>query len=295
MYFDTYLATTMQSTINAILLSAGIIAQQIDTLHGGDINQSFRVTHADGKLFIKINSAQKFPDMLLQESEGLASLGAANCLHVPKVVCQGVDGDYQYLLLEWLEPSIASKGYWQNLGCGLAKQHRLSALDFGWGASNYIGSLPQINSYNNNWISFYINNRLMPLIKKLVDAKDFSSINVLDVESFYKQLPALLPTEPPALLHGDLWSGNCMPIANDAAAVYDPAVYYGHREMDIAMTALFGGFQPTFYTAYEEIYPLEKGWQNRLPIMQLYPLLVHAVLFGGGYISKCKDIIKRYV
>ena len=128
---------------------------------------------------------------------------------------------------------------------------------------------------------------------QLFDNGSFDKNDVLAAEKLAKNFSNIFPPEPPALLHGDLWSGNFMVAANGLAAIYDPAVYFGHREMDIGMTKLFGGFTAPFYQAYNEIFPMEKNWMQRVPLTQLYPLLVHALLFGGGYISNCRHLIKN--
>jgi fructosamine-3-kinase len=126
----------------------------------------------------------------------------------------------------------------------------------------------------------------------------FSSVDIQNADALCRKLENMFPVEPPALLHGDLWSGNFMPVKSAGGsvtpAVYDPAVYFGHREMDIGMTLLFGGFDMRFYDAYNSLYPLEKDWNSRVPLTQLYPLLVHAVLFGGGYVNHCKETLDRY-
>jgi len=284
----------MQAIIHSILSSVGIAAQQIIVVHGGDINQSFCAAHKGGKVFIKLNSADKYPKMLQLEAEGLTALRQANCLQTPTVLGHGIWDNFQYLLLEWLAPKTAGTVYWEAFGNGLAKQHQLTFNHFGWTNNNFIGSLVQTNTYTINWIEFYANNRLMPLAKALMDQNAFSINDLQATEKFCMKLNDIIPIEKPSLLHGDLWSGNCMALANNVAAVFDPAVYYGHREMDIAMTMLFGGFDSSFYRAYENVYPLEKGWQARLPIMQLYPLLVHAVLFGGSYVERCKKIMQTF-
>jgi fructosamine-3-kinase len=141
---------------------------------------------------------------------------------------------------------------------------------------------------------FYAFNRLLPLIRLAYDQQIVEKSMVQQVEALCKQLPQLFPVEPPALLHGDLWSGNFMVGSNGRACVYDPAVYYGHREMDLAMTRLFGGFDTRFYYAYQAVYPLQPEWQQRIGICQLYPLLVHLVLFGGNYYGSIKEILQSY-
>ena len=187
------------------------------------------------------------------------------------------------------------KDFWGKFGAGLALMHLKKQPYFGWKDDNYIGSLHQSNTKQQSWHLFYTECRIMPLIKILFDTGGFSKSDLNIAETFCKQLNTVFPQEPPALLHGDLWSGNFMITASGNAAIYDPAVYYGHREMDIGMTKLFGGFDQRFYDAYNEMYPMKNGWQQRLSISQLYPLLVHAVLFGGEYVRRTKEIMQLFI
>ena len=172
--------------------------------------------------------------------------------------------------------------------------HKQPQEYFGLNENNYIGSLKQLNDLRNEWTAFYTECRIMPLVKILFDEGRYSKNDLTASNNFYNQLKNIFPHESPALLHGDLWSGNYFIHSSGYAIIFDPAVYYGHREMDIGMTKLFGGFDQRFYNAYNEVYPLTKGWEQRLAITQLYPLLVHAVLFGGHYIAQAKDIMKRF-
>ncbi|MGC4235389.1 MAG: fructosamine kinase family protein, partial [Niabella sp.] len=153
------------------------------------------------------------------------------------------------------------------------------------------GGLQQVNTPCKSWADFYTNHRILPLVKTLADAKIFSAKDIKAAESFCASLDGFFPDEKPALLHGDLWGGNYFTTQNGLTSIFDPAVYYGHREMDIGMTRLFGGFSPEFYAGYNEIYPLKNGWEQRLGYSQLYPLLVHAVLFGGHYVSNVREIL----
>jgi len=164
---------------------------------------------------------------------------------------------------------------------------------FGWQYNNYIGSLLQKNLIQNRWASVYIECMIKPLVKRLVDSSAFNKSDFTAAEIFYIKAKEIFPTEPPSLLHGDLWSGNFMVAQNGTAAIFDPAVYCGHREMDIGMSKLFGGFDAGFYDAYNEVYPLEKNWWQRLPFTQLYPLLVHAILFGGHYVQSARNILNK--
>lgn len=266
----------------------------ITQVHGGDINQAFCVETATRKFFIKLNDAGKYPQMFQREANGLVRLQQHFLLKVPDVMGVGETGSQQYLVLEWLEPANANKYSWQAFGHALAQMHKATHPFFGWEEETYIASITQTNDWSPNWPAFYTKQRIIPLVNRLQDDRVFTEKDVLQAQSFCNGLEKRLPEEPPALLHGDLWSGNVMAISVNnqiTTAIYDPDVFYGHREVDIAMTKLFGGFPPEFYEAYHETYPLQPGWLHRLPLFQLYPLLVHAVLFGSGYVGRVKAII----
>ena len=213
---------------------------------------------------------------------------------VPQVIRYGVVNDHQYLMLEWLEKRGPAKTMWEDLGSAVALMHKQPQEYFGLEEDNYIGSLRQINSRHDEWHSFYAECRIKPLIKILFDAGSYSSTDVMKANTFCKSLKNIFPIEPPALLHGDLWAGNFLITSSGNAALFDPAVYFGYREMDIGMTKLFGGFDQRFYEAYNEAFPFEKGWEKRIELTQLYPLLVHAVLFGGHYIMQTKQVINQF-
>ena len=154
--------------------------------------------------------------------------------------------------------------------------------------------MPQQNHLTDTWAELYATQRILPLVQKVFDNQQCTISDVRDTEKLCVKFDDLFPDEPPALLHGDLWSGNVMACANNEAAIYDPAIYYGHREMDIAMTLLFGGFDTAFYRHYQEAYPLQSGWQSRVDICQLYPLLFHLNLFGSSYYGRVKSILNEY-
>ncbi len=274
-----------------ILEDSGLIITSHEPVHGGDINHCYCLYGRDAKYFLKVNDAKRYPAMFEKEAAGLDELRNNSTLTIPGVIKSGIAEQQQYLLLEWIEPGKPKKDSWENFGAALAAMHQQPQAYFGWPVNNYIGSLPQNNSKHDSWDSFYGQCRTMPLVEMLFSAGAFTKQDLAGAEFFCKKIDRLFPQEPPALLHGDLWSGNFMITSAGDAAMYDPAVYYGHREMDIGMTKLFGGFDQRFYDAYNEVYPLEKDWQQRLRLTQLYPLLVHAVLFGGHYISSARDII----
>lgn len=279
----------------------GLTINRYEPVHGGDINQCYCLSTRDAKYFLKVNDAFRYPGMFEKEANGLQALVAGLPTFeklatpvIPQVIKCGIVEQQQYLLLEWIETGKPKTDFWESFGAALATMHSQPQSYYGWEEDNYIGSLPQYNSKYTSWHLFYSECRIMPLVKLLFNTGAFIKQDVSNAELFCQKTDQVFPHEPPALLHGDLWSGNFMITATGAAAIYDPAVYYGHREMDIGMTKLFGGFDQRFYDAYNEVYPLEKSWLRRLPLAQLYPLLVHAVLFGGHYIRSAANIIKQF-
>ena len=261
---------------------------------GGDINEAFCLYTKQGKFFFKFNSAALYPRMFEMEAAGLETLAKTAFLKVPTVVALGEASEHQFLLMEWLEKGVMSPGFWKSFGHGLAELHQQTGSYFGWHSDNFIGSLRQINTPSSTWAAFYGEWRLIPLAKRLYDTGAFSNDDIRLLEQVCKNLSLLFPEERPALLHGDLWSGNFMIEQSGVPAIFDPAVYFGHREMDLGMTRLFGGFDPLFYEAYNERFPLEKGWEKRVTLTQLYPLLVHAILFGGNYVESARQVIKNF-
>jgi protein-ribulosamine 3-kinase len=280
--------------LNNIFKDCGLNVQRSEQVHGGDINLSYCLFTPTEKYFLKVNDKSRYPLMFEKEANGLDKLRELCALKIPQVIKHGSCNDQQYLLLEWMEKGAAKKDMWENFGRGLAMMHQQPQEHFGLNEDNYIGSLYQNNDPHNEWHSFYTECRIKPLMKKLFDAGNFSTTAIRDADLFCNNLITIMPIEPPSFLHGDLWAGNYMITSSGYAAIFDPAVYCGHREMDIGMTKLFGGFDKRFYEAYNETYPLEQGWEKRLPITQLYPLLVHAVLFGGHYISEVKHIFSAF-
>lgn len=286
--------TTILNTLQSIFHSLGIDVQYANEVHGGDINKAYCLYTRTHKYFLKINNAHRYPNMFVKEAEGLNLLRMYSDLVVPEVITHGTMGSYQYLILEWIEKGQPQKDCAIQFGQKLAQMHRTQQKYFGLSDDNYIGSIIQKNTKHDNWSSFYSECRILPLVKTLYNQKYFSSSDVKKAERLCDLLPHIFPDESPALLHGDLWKGNYCINTNGYAAIYDPAVYNGHREMDIGMTLLFGGFEKVFYEAYNEAYPLEKDWEKRVPYTQLYPYLVHAILFKGYYMNAVKQVLDRF-
>jgi fructosamine-3-kinase len=274
-------------------LQQDIVIEQVQPVFGGDINSTFLLGTNAGRLFLKTNTAAP-ADMFEREYNGLQLLRATNAFTVPKPLAYGSEGDNTFLVMEYMAKGRPANNFWQQFGHGLAAIHNHTQNWFGLDENNYIGTIPQPNKHTDTWAGFYAQQRIMHLMQKALEQKSCSVNDVVLAEKLCTRFDTLFPKEPPALLHGDLWSGNFMAGEDGRPVIYDPAVYYGHREMDIAMTMLFGGFDKQFYHYYNEAHPLQAGWQQRVQLCQLYPLLVHLLLFGGHYYYSVMDVIKQY-
>lgn len=263
-------------------------------LGGGDINEAYRLQTGAGSFFMKYNSATRFPGMFEKEARGLELLEVTGEIRVPKVILHGQSGDDIFLLLEYIEPASRAPTFWNDFGRSLARMHRHTSKAFGLDHDNYMGSIPQSNRMRLSWPEFFCEERLEPMVRMARDNGHFTRNIVLAFDRLYDRLEEIFPQEPPALIHGDLWTGNHMVDNQGQACIIDPAVHYGQREMDIAMSRLFGSFAGEFYEAYHAEYPLEKGWMERVDICNLYPLLIHVNLFGEGYVGSVERIIKRF-
>lgn len=261
---------------------------------GGCINNGGEVHTNKETYFVKWNDADRYPAMFLREAEGLKLLFAANAICVPEVICTGMTGDgLQLIVMQFIRSSARCNKFWELLGQRLASLHRNTQPHFGLNQNNYIGSLRQYNEYRSTWSSFFIEQRLEKQVELAVQEGRLIRTDQKHFDVLYKIIPELMPEEPPALLHGDLWGGNLLVNETGEPCLIDPAVYYGHREAEIAYTQLFGGFNHEFYTAYEEVFPLLKGFDKRADVYNLYPLLVHVNLFGGGYANQVRSILQK--
>ncbi|MBI5890623.1 MAG: fructosamine kinase family protein [Nitrosomonadales bacterium] len=257
---------------------------------GGSINQTFRLEGTDGeRYFLKLNDAAHLP-MFVAEVAGLDALAATNTLRVPQTIAHGIAGEQSYLVLEYLE--LGLRGDDPLLGAQLAALHRCKGKAFGFSRDNFIGSTPQPNGWRDNWVDFWREHRLgfqlqLAAQKGLGGQLQNLGGKLLDC------LPAFFEgyAPQPSLLHGDLWSGNHAFTAHGAPAIFDPAVYYGDRECDIAMTELFGGFPASFHASYRAAWPLHAGYETRRDLYNLYHILNHANLFGGGYVRQAEQML----
>ncbi|HEY8431441.1 MAG TPA: fructosamine kinase family protein [Sandaracinaceae bacterium] len=274
----------------ALAQALGSAVRDVRPIAGGDINDAWRVETDGGAVFVKTNDGAD-PEMFVREAEGLAWLAEARAVRVPAVLA----ASSSFLALELIEPARRAPDFDERLGRGLAALHRFGADGFGWRADNFIGSLPQNNAREPDWPSFYVKRRLEPQLRMATERGRASPEMRRGFARLFARIEELAgPSEPPARLHGDLWGGNCHVGEDGAPVLIDPAVYGGHREVDLAMMRLFGGFSDRVFDAYDEAYPLEPGWRERVPLYQLYPLMVHVNLFGGGYAERVERILARY-
>ena len=264
------------------------------SLGGGSINAAYRLHTGDRDFFIKYNDAKKFPGMFDREARGLRLLASTRTLRVPEFIAAGTWDTQDFLILEFLDRGKMGAKFWEDFGMQLAAMHAHTQAAFGLDHDNYIGSLPQVNTMKSDFISFFIEKRLQPQFEMAVQDQPSMRELVPYFERLFKRLPEIIPEEKSALLHGDLWSGNFLVGPEGKACIIDPAVYYGHRESDLAMSRLFGGFDEEFYSAYNTAFPLAPGWEERTDVFNLYPLLVHVNLFGGGYIQQVATVIRRF-
>lgn len=264
---------------------------------GGDINRAYRVEMTDGRrVFLKTNAGtdrRMFPC----EAHGLSWLAEAGAVRVPEVLAVSDEGGAgtQFLVLEFVEESGRARDFGERLGRELAVLHRAHPPAFGLDRDNFIATLEQENTPVETWPEFYALRRLEPQVRLAVDRGPAPGAWTRRFERLFSRLDDLVgPAEPPARLHGDLWSGNVHSDERGHPVLIDPAVYGGHREVDLAMLELFGSPGRAFWAAYESVYPLADERSERVPLYQLYPLLVHVNLFGGAYVGAVESALSRY-
>ena len=262
---------------------------QQGTVGGGCINQALRVQYGDVSYFVKLNSAGQLA-MFDAEARGLQELLDSRTLRAPQPVCWGENGEATWLVMEDLQ--LGGQGKGADLGQGLAAMHRVTRPDFGWVQDNTIGSTQQPNNPADNWVEFWREQRLRFQLE-LAARHGHGGRLQSQGEKLLDELPVLLAGHSPeaALLHGDLWSGNYSYTREGEPVIFDPAVYYGDREADLAMTELFGGFGGDFYAAYDNAWPRDSGYRTRKTLYNLYHILNHLNMFGGGYKSQAQGMM----
>ncbi len=283
-----------QALADAVAAACGLRldAASLRPVGGGSINTAARLESDAGPVFLKTNRPDGY-EMFAAEAEGLAELAAAEAVRVPRVLGLGVDAGRAWLLLEYLELGPADAACRRRLGTELAALHHHTAERHGWHRDNTIGSTPQPNGPDDDWVRFLADKRIGFQLE-LAGRNGHGRALGADGEALLARVGDFFTdyTPVPSLLHGDLWGGNFAAVEGEPV-IYDPAVYYGDRETDIAMTELFGGFGPEFRAAYAEAWPLDDGYALRRDLYQLYHVLNHLNLFGGGYLSQARALLGR--
>ncbi len=262
------------------------------SIGGGCINSTYLVEDATRRFFVKVNRASGL-DMFEAEADGLREISATGVIRVPHPVCAGAAEDSAFLVLEYIDFSSGRKGRAEDLGRQLADLHRVSARQYGWWRDNTIGSTPQINTPGSSWPKFWRDQRLGRQLA-LAESNGYGGTLQRKGARLMERLDGFFIGAPlPSLLHGDLWGGNCAYSATGEPVIFDPAVYYGDRETDLAMTELFGGFPAAFHAAYREAFPLDCGYPARKGLYNLYHVLNHLNMFGEGYLGQAEGMIDR--
>lgn len=266
---------------------------EFSSVGGGSINDAYRYAVGNEKFFIKYN--HEVEGIIEKEVDGLKAISSLNCIATPEVIAfEKIDG-YEVLVLPFIKGGLKNPPAWENFGQQLAEMHSKPAPYYGWYQSNFIGSLSQTNENRDNFIDFFINQRLTPQIQLAQQNQYFSSKELNLFDSLFQKLNDILPDTKPSLVHGDLWSGNFMIGEEDKPYLIDPSIHYNFRETDMAFTHLFGGFESKFYEAYNAHFPLATKFSERIPLYNIYPLLVHLNLFGTGYYGSVMNNLEQYV
>lgn len=268
--------------------------KRVQPVSGGDISQTHKITTTKNNYFLKTNKTVNAFSMFKAEALGLKYINNTKTIKTPKVLCHDTYQNTSFLLMEFIDSKPPTHNDFINLGLKLAELHKNTSETFGFEHHNFIGNLNQSNKTNKAWVMFYTNERLIPQLQLAKQSGLLSANECPSKDIITQNLEELFYNIKPSLLHGDLWSGNYLISTEGIPYLIDPAIYYGHHEVDIAMTKLFGGFGDSFYNAYQSIFPKDINTKARIEIYQLYYLLVHLNLFGRSYYSSVVSILKKY-
>ncbi len=266
----------------------------ISPVQGGDISKAYRIDTTNNSFFIKTNTSPEALKMFQAEAYGLQLIAKTNTIKTPKIIACNTYKGFAFLILEHIESKSPSTKNFESLGHQLAQLHSHTSEYFGLDQDSFIGSLVQQNEQQKSWLEFYTQERLLPQLRLAGKNHLLANNEMPSVEQIKNNLQPLMANVKPSLLHGDLWSGNYLISKDDIPYLIDPAVYFGHHEVDIAMTKLFGGFSHTFYEGYNAHISSDAHTQARMEIYQLYYLLVHLNLFGNSYHGAVMSILNTY-
>lgn len=276
---------------------SNIIGSEInksESVSGGDISSAYLIQSNKNKYFLKVNGKPWALDMFQAEAKGLEVINNSNAIATPKVIAYDSFKNVALILMEYVESKRATSKDMELFGSQLAQLHQVSSKNFGFDDDNFIGSLKQSNIKHKTWNDFYIEERLNPQLQLAISQGLMNNFEVPEIELMKSACLTYFKDIKPSLLHGDLWSGNYLIASNGQPYLIDPATYFGHCDIDIAMSKLFGGFGNQFYDAYHDVIPKDEFTENRIELYQLYYLLVHLNLFGSSYYGGVKSILKKY-
>jgi fructosamine-3-kinase len=270
----------------------------VTPVSGGNISAEYRIDTVAGRYFLKVNSASFAPEMFRAERDGLQAIRETGTVAVPRVHRADTVEGHSFLLMDFVESKRPDESDYQRLGTQLAELHRYkqsgSGIKFGFPSDNFIGRLPQSNRSHSDWAEFYWHERIFSQLQRAHGAGLIQSQMIPDGGKAIALFRNTFGEVKPSLLHGDLWGGNYLISTRGTPCLIDPAVYYGHCMVDIAMSHLFGGFGTDFYDAYHRVIPKPDHYDAQIELYQLYYLLVHLNLFGSGYYSPVASILRRY-
>lgn len=292
---DVTFMKTLQSTLEEELqncLGTNTHVQRLIPLSGGDVNDVFKMETTEGNYCVKINDDVNATEMFEKEAKGLKELKRSS-FRIPKVITTGQFEEYAFLIIEYIESGTPNERFWQTFAENLANLHSISKEHFGLNQNNFIGTLRQTNTSTASWKEFFYKERIKPMVQLGIEQGLLCKSDIEALEKVKCVINTLYGDVTPSLLHGDLWSGNYMVDDKGNPVLIDPAVYYGHPDMDLAMTKLFGGFDNKLYLHYNELRPLGDNLEERIKVSKLYPILVHVNLFGGHYVQQYREMVNR--
>ncbi len=268
--------------------------ENIQSVSGGDISSAYLVKTSSERFFLKVNNSSVALDMFLSEEKALNTIANTNTIATPRVLACNSFNNNSFLIMEYIEAKSPNSKDLELFGNQLAQLHQVTSTNFGFDSNNFIGSLHQRNQTHTNWNDFYTEERLIPQFDLAKSKSLINSNEIPDKEYLKEKCLPHFKNVTPSLLHGDLWSGNYLISTSGMPYLIDPALYFGHSEVDIAMSKLFGGIGRAFYDSYHNIIPKDEYTEDRIQLYQLYYLLVHLNLFGSSYYSSVKNIMKNY-
>jgi len=286
--------TAMERVKSVIGKILGQPIREITPLSGGDISSVYKVHYADSYIVVKVNKTPDGAAMFKAEMEGLQAIGRTNTIAVPEVIFLELSEGMALLGMQYIPEASPTDAFWQAFARDLGALHDYTGQEFGWHGDNFIGSLPQINTPVDDWWEFYFENRINIQLRMAIDSGRLGEKHRKTIEKIKREIHSLMPYPVPSLIHGDLWSGNFICDTHQKPWLIDPAICYGDAAMDIAMSRLFGGFSPQFYQTYADVRPATNTSDYATGLYQLYYLLVHVNLFGGGY-GRSVDVLLKHL